>query len=465
MNVSISSQAAMYRRELLERIRRLNDQRGSSEVFLVLALREVFNFEKWKELGFKSFGDFCEAYGLDPLQMELGIRTVDRFLAEGCTQLDLIEVGLDRLICINNFLNLQPDDLDLRRLRKLFELVVEEGITVGALTKGSLAELVAHVQVGCRPRPRTAEGSEPKTDDGVAKSENEQRLEILQQIGSQILGGPSTRRPPRPAGFYVPGEVWQIMLLTSLLGNNAHLVGPTGSGKSTLVVHLARALKLPLFEFNFGSMLDPRTELLGTTQLRDGETVFVDAPFLKAIQVPNAVILLDEFNRCDGMFLNLLTPALVNDRCLEVPERTQGTHVKVAAGVSFFAVSNHGPEYAHTVPLDRAVVDRFHATIVVNYPPPAEEEKLLRQRFPSLPAADAAALVKLAETQRHLARQGEYKTYVSTRMLLAAAEIASYTGSLWWAVEFAITNKLSDVGENSERVKFRLLGQKFIRSE
>jgi hypothetical protein len=81
-----------------------------------------------------------------------------------------------------------------------------------------------------------------------------------------------------------------------------------------------------------------------------------------------------------------------------------------------------------------------------------------------LAAADAAALVKLAHIQRQMARQGEYKTYVSTRMLLAAAEIASYTDSLWWAVEFAITNKLSDTGENSERIKFRLLAQKFIRS-
>jgi hypothetical protein len=79
--------------------------------------------------------------------------------------------------------------------------------------------------------------------------------------------------------------------------------------------------------------------------------------------------------------------------------------------------------------------------------------------------ADAAALVKLADAQRHLARQGEYKTYVSTRMLLAAAEIASFGDPLWWAVEYAITNKLSDSGENSERVKFRLLAQKFIRSE
>lgn len=255
-----------------------------------------------------------------------------------------------------------------------------------------------------------------------------------------------------------------MLWLTAMLGNNAHLVGPTGSGKSTLVVLLAKVVKRPCYQFNFGGILDPRSELLGTTQLRGGETVFVDSPFLRAIQVPNAVILLDEFNRCDGMFLNLLTPALINERALEVAERTQGTSVKVAEGVSFFAVSNHGPEYVHTVTLDRAVVDRFQATIVVNYPPPDEEEQLLRQRFPSLPASDARALVKLADNQRQLARSGEYKTYVSTRMLLAAAEIATYTESLWWAVHFAITNKLSDAGENSERIKFRLLAQKYIRS-
>jgi cobaltochelatase CobS len=434
-------------------------------------MREIVNFSKWKELGFQSFSDFCEAHGLDAQQIELGVRVVDRFLADGCNQADLIPVGLDRLICLNNFLELIPEVLDLRRIRKLFDLVIEEGMTVGDLTRSSLAQLVGNVLTGSRPRLRRADGGSAcsadgtNSDDGLAKSEYEQRMAVLGRISSQILVGPKSRQPPRPTPFFVSEENWRMMNLTPLLGNNAHLVGPTGSGKSTLVALLAETMKLPFFEFNFGGILDPRSELLGTTQLRNGETVFVDSPFLKAIQVPKAVILLDEFNRCDGMFLNLLTPALINDRSLVVAERTHGTRVKVADGVSFFAASNHGPEYMHTVALDRAVVDRFHVTIVINYPPPQEEERLLRTRHPSLSVADAAALVKLADAQRHLARQGEYKTYVSTRMLLAAAQIASFGDPLWWAVEYAITNKLSDSGENSERVKFRLLAQKFIRSE
>jgi MoxR-like ATPase len=464
MSVGVKSRRRELKSELLQRIQRLNNQRGASEVFLILGLREVFKFGKWQEYGFQSFGDFCESQGLDPHEMELGIHVVNRFLADGCDQVDLIPVGLDRLICINNFLEVIPDDLDLRRIRKLLEIVVEDELTVGDLTRSSLAQLVAHVQLGIRSRLRVVEGTEANSLELDSNSEFGQRHEVLGQLSSQILIGPKSRRPHRPAQFSVSEEIWQMLMLSSFLGNNAHLVGPTGSGKSTLVVLLAKALRLPCFEFNFGGILDPRSELLGTTQLRNGETVFVDSPFLEAIQVPKAVILLDEFNRCDGMFLNLLTPALINNRSLTVAERTQGTLVKVAEGVSFFAISNHGPEYVHTVTLDRAVVDRFHATIVIDYPSPPEEERLLRQRHRSLAAADAAALVKLAHIQRQMARQGEYKTYVSTRMLLAAAEIASYTDSLWWAVEFAITNKLSDTGENSERIKFRLLAQKFIRS-
>ncbi|MFO0455297.1 MAG: hypothetical protein ACK5Z0_04750, partial [Planctomycetota bacterium] len=140
------------------RVQRLNDQRGSSEVFLILGMREVVNFSKWKELGFQSFSDFCEAHGLDAQQIELGVRVVDRFLADGCNQADLIPVGLDRLICLNNFLELIPEVLDLRRIRKLFDLVIEEGMTVGDLTRSSLAQLVGNVLTGSRPRHRRANG-------------------------------------------------------------------------------------------------------------------------------------------------------------------------------------------------------------------------------------------------------------------------------------------------------------------
>jgi cobaltochelatase CobS len=464
MSGVVKSTGIQAKNELLVRVHRLIDQRGSAEVFLILGLREIVNFSKWKELGFQSFSDFCEAQGLDAQQMELGVRVVNRFLAEGCHQTDLVPVGLDRLICINNLLELIPEVLDLRRIRKLFDMVIEEGMTVGDLTQSSLAELVGNVLTGSRPRLRRAHQGSTDSDDGLAKSEDEQRMAVLGRVSSQILVGPKLRRIPRPTQSFVTEENWRMMNWTTMLGNNAHLVGPTGSGKSTLVALLAEKMKLPFFEFNFGGILDPRSELLGTTQLCNGETVFVDSPFLQAIQVPNAVILLDEFNRCEGMFLNLLTPALINDRSLVVAERTHGTRVKVAGGVSFFAISNHGPEYMHTAPLDRAVVDRFQVTIVINYPPPEEEEKLLRIRHSSLLAADAAALVRLADAQRKLARLGEYKTYVSTRMLLAAAQLTSHGEPLWWAVEYAITNKLSDSGDNSERVKFRLLAQKYIRS-
>jgi hypothetical protein len=50
-------------------------------------------------------------------------------------------------------------------------------------------------------------------------------------------------------------------------------------------------------------------------------------------------------------------------------------------------------------------------------------------------------------------------------MLFAVAARASGGGSLWEAVEYAITNKLSDAGEgNSQRLKFRLLVQKLLGS-
>jgi nitric oxide reductase NorQ protein len=292
----------------------------------------------------------------------------------------------------------------------------------------------------------------------------ENRKEVLRTIASQVLVGPRHRWPSRPNWFSVDENSWRQLCLTVNLGHNGLLMGPTGSGKSLLIRLLSRAMRRPWFSFNFGGILDPRNELLGSTQLRNGETVFLDAQFLQAVQTPEAIVVLDEINRCEGMFLNLLTPLLDGHRFLTVGERLHSPVVEVAEGVTFFGIANLGPEYAHTVPLDRAILDRFHSTIHIEYPEHAEELRLVLEKYPRLDRESISNLITLVGAQRKLAMNDEYGIYISTRMVFAVAEMVNYGIDLWQAIEFGMTSKLNDSHdqEGSERERFRLMVQKFL---
>jgi MoxR-like ATPase len=75
------------------------------------------------------------------------------------------------------------------------------------------------------------------------------------------------------------------------------LVGPTGSGKTELVSHIARAMEKPLSIQDMGTVQDAQSALLGVHRLnKEGHSDFDYAPFVGHIQ-RDGIVLLDELNR------------------------------------------------------------------------------------------------------------------------------------------------------------------------
>lgn len=259
---------------------------------------------------------------------------------------------------------------------------------------------------------------------------------------------------------------WKFAIRTVLRGENLLVMGEAGCGKTLLATTVAKALNRPLFYFSFGAAQDPRSMLIGNTHFtKDKGTFVARALFVKAIQTPNAVILLDEFTRAHPDAHNILMTVLDRtQRYLRIDEETDTPTIKVAQGVSFIATANVGTEYTGTRTLDRAMKDRF--TILVMEPLSKDDEvDLLSTKFPDVPGHLIKAVAEIADITRSEVKSDTPKvdTILSTR---ATVEITGllYDGfSLAEAAEVCIYPFYSDAGgTDSPRTYMRSVVQKNI---
>jgi MoxR-like ATPase len=143
-------------------------------------------------------------------------------------------------------------------------------------------------------------------------------------------------------------------------GKNVMLTGATGAGKTTYCFEVAKNLGMDCVVINCGSTQDARTSLLGYFTLEDGNTNFSPSDFIKAIQKPNTLIVLDELSRASDDAFNILFPILDHRREVCVEEQDGSDRIiKVDDSVRFVATANIGLEYSATRSLDRALQDRF----------------------------------------------------------------------------------------------------------
>ena len=139
----------------------------------------------------------------------------------------------------------------------------------------------------------------------------------------------------------------------------------------------------PLFIFNCGSSQDARATLIGNTIFKkDTGTLFCKSSFIKAIETPNAIVVLDELSRGSHDFWNILFPVLDStQRFLRLDESEDSQIIPVATGVSFIATANIGNEYTATRVMDKALLSRFPVIVEMKILTGKQEEELLSRLF------------------------------------------------------------------------------------
>ena len=234
--------------------------------------------------------------------------------------------------------------------------------------------------------------------------------------------------------------------------------------KKFKVTHRTRR---PFYFFNIGASQDPRSTLIGNTHYsKDKGTFVAEALFVKAIQTPNAIVLLDELTRGHADAWNILMTVLdENQRYLRIDEMPDTPTIKVARGVTFIATANIGAEYTATRVLDRAMLDRFASVVEMEPLDKSDEVTLLQMSYPEVNFGDLNAIAEIADHTRKQVKSEDPKvtTSISSRMTVEMAGLLNDGFTLSEASEACIFPFYSSAGGNdSERTYMRQLVQKYF---
>jgi nitric oxide reductase NorQ protein len=244
------------------------------------------------------------------------------------------------------------------------------------------------------------------------------------------------------------------------------MTGPAGCGKTMAAKAVVNSLDRPDFYFNLGATQDPRATLIGNTHFQEGTgTYFSESQFVKAIQTPNAVILLDELSRAHPDAWNILMTVLdYGQRYLRLDEANGQETIKVADGVTFVATANIGNEYTSTRVMDKALMDRF--TIVeMDVLSEDDENSLLNYMFPNVDSTTIGNVAKIATLTRTESNSdtARISSGISTRTTVELCGLLFDGFALGEAAEVTIYPQYDATGGvDSERTFVKQIVQKFI---
>ena len=164
-------------------------------------------------------------------------------------------------------------------------------------------------------------------------------------------------------------------------------------------INIAAALGRQFYPLNCGSLLKPKSTLVGTISAKDGSTFVVPSEFLNYFQsdLPT-LIFLDEISRIPSQGANaLMTITDRNQSYIYVEEMAQ--RIYKGKDVIFIAAANFGMQYVDTRKLDNALLNRF-IPYHLNYLNERDEIRLIMNNVPTANMQEVKKLVEIANILR-----------------------------------------------------------------
>ena len=197
------------------------------------------------------------------------------------------------------------------------------------------------------------------------------------------------------------------------------VIGPKGTGKTTLVREFAKRQSMKLESINF-SLRTRESHLVGSKSLSEGNIQFDEGILIKSMKEGN-MLYLDEINAAEADVLLRLDEALDDRR--QVVLKESGGEV-ITANKSWFVISTINPlNHVGTKELPPQLLSRFPIRLRMDYPPEEKEIEIVKKHVPQADVKSLEKGIKLANTLRQAASVEELYYSPSLRETIAYAKL------------------------------------------
>jgi len=212
--------------------------------------------------------------------------------------------------------------------------------------------------------------------------------------------------------------------------------GLSGNGKTLMVEQVCADLKRECIRVNVSIETD-ETDLLGSKELIDGNTVWRDGPVILAMK-RGAVLLIDEVDRGSNKLMCLQGilegKPYYNKKNGEVVYPQPGFNVIATANTKGRG-SDEGKYLAQI--LDDAFLERFPITVEQEFPTPAVEKKIITPLIEDKEFVEH--LVQWADVVRKAFKEAAVDELISTRRLVHIAKAYSIFKDRMRAIELCVS--------------------------
>ena len=197
------------------------------------------------------------------------------------------------------------------------------------------------------------------------------------------------------------------------------IIGPKGTGKTTLVREYAMRKSKNLQSINF-SLRTRESHLVGSKTLTDGNIGFDEGILVKSMK-EGSILYLDEINAAEADVLLRLDEAL-DDRRQLILKESSGEIIK--AKDSWFVISTINPlTHVGTKELPPQILSRFPVRVRLDYPPEDIEYQIIKRHVKNPNEAEVLQGIKLANVLRQASAVEELYYSPSIRETIAFAKL------------------------------------------
>jgi len=223
------------------------------------------------------------------------------------------------------------------------------------------------------------------------------------------------------------------------------IIGPKGTGKTSLVRNFAHQLNRKLYSVNF-SLRTRESHLVGTRILDNGEISFVEGILVKSMR-DGGLLYLDELNAAEADVLLRLDEAL-DDRRQLVLKEAEGQIINASEGWSVIATINP-LSHVGTKELPPQLLSRFPVRIRLDYPPEEIELEIIRKHttIENSNLIHVRNSIRLARNLREAAAVEELYYSPSLRETIAYTKLLNSGISPRKAAEVVYANAYDQWGE------------------